>query len=221
MDYWYLVYALIFFALILIVPHFVKRWYYKKLMQDIEEKNFTKFEKNIDSFPAKMCFSAFERESMRLTMYKMMGKTSKADEQIQFMEHMRLSKKQRAQLGEIGFYTYLEQGKVKKARHMIDLVKDYGTPAQAENLEIQYSILLKKESKYIQNLIERHKKLENAQGEIPDSLSMNAGVFEYLIGLQYSYEKDRANMKKWLNMALPRLKGTYYEEDIRNLLRQG
>lgn len=219
MDYWYLVYALVFFAAILILPQIVKRIYYKKLMKDIENKDFTAFEKNVDSFSAKMSFSAFERESMRLTMLKMMGKQTKADEQIQFMEHMRLSRKQRAQLGEIGFYTYLEQGKVKKARHMIDLVKEYGTPAQAQNLEIQYSILLKKEAKYINELIDRHEKLQDETGNIPDHLHMNAGVYEYLIGLQYAYNKDMVNKKKWLNMALSKLKGTYYEEDIRALMR--
>lgn len=219
MNYWYLLYAAVFFAVILISIPMLKKWYYRRLMADLEARNFTAFEKDLDSFFAKMSFSAFERESMRLSMLQMAGKPVKADEQVQFMENMRLNKKQRAQLGERGFYVYLEQGKIKKARHMLDLVRQYGSEKQYHNLEMQYSILLKKESKYIDELIERHKALEQPDGTIPEALAMNAGTYEYLIGLQYYYKQDHQNKKLWLNRAKKHLKGTYYEDDINKMMR--
>lgn len=218
MNYVYVIAAIVLFLIFVIMTPVLKRMYYKKMMKDLDEKNFEAFEKHLDSFWAKMSFSAFERESMRLTMYKLKNEMRKADEQIQFMENMRLRRKQKAQLGEEGFYTYLEQGKIKKARHMVDMVKENGSEKQAKNLEIQYSILLKKESKYIDEVKEYREKLKDASGNIPENLKMHAGTFEYLIGLQYYYIQDKKNTKQWLSQALEHLKGTPYEPDIVKML---
>lgn len=215
----YLLYFAVFILLVLLVPPLIKRFYYQRLMQDLNSGNFAAYSKHIDSFLAKVTFSAFERESMRLSLYKMQGEKAKADDLLQFMEHMRLNKKQRAQLGEEGFYVYLDQGKIKKARHMVDLVKEYGSEAQARNLEIQYSILLKKEAKYIDEIKSMHKKLAAEDGQIPVGLNNQAGMLEYLIALQYSYENDNKNKKEWARAALEHLKGTPQEDDIQKLLR--
>lgn len=214
----YLMYAVVFILLVVLVPPLVKRVYYSKLMKDLEEGNFILYEKHLDSFIAKVTFSAFERESMRLSMYEALKDMKKGDELIQFMTHMRLNRKQRAQLGERGFYFYLAQGKIKKAEHMMDLVKEFGTPAQYEPLVIQHSILLKKEAKYIDELKVRYEKLKDAQGNIPAQAENTAGTFEYLIGLQYSYKKDQKNKKEWLEKASIHLKGTPFESEILEML---
>ena len=215
----YLLYVVVFILLVVLVPPLIKRYYYQRLMQDLEAHNFTLFTRHLDSFLAKVTFSAFERESMRLSMYEMRNEMKKADEQVQFMENMRLNKKQKAQLGERGFYVYLVSGKIKKARHMMEMVEQYGSEIQAKNLQIQYSILLKKESKYIKELQERHARLKDAKGEIPANVQNQAGTFEYLIGLQYSYLKDKDNTRKWLEPALEHLKNTPYEGEIVELLK--
>ena len=62
---------------------------------------------------------------------------------------MRVKAKYKIALGNRGFYYYLEQGRAKKARDMIDFVKANGGENVCRDLEMQYSILLKKESKYI------------------------------------------------------------------------
>lgn len=134
-------------------------------MNDIDTQNYAKFQTHLDSLLAKVSFSAFEREAIRLTMIEARQDKAKIDDQIQFMENMRLNRRQKAQLGEQGFYIYLAQGKIKKAARMMDLVKTYGTPQQLHPLEIQYSILLKKEAKYIDELKERLKKLEDSSGK--------------------------------------------------------
>lgn len=214
----YLMYAVVFLLLVLLVPPLVKRVYYSKLMTDLENGNLVLYEKHLDSFISKVTFSAFERESMRLSLYEAQKNMKKGDELIQFMTHMRLNRKQRAQLGERGFYFYLAQGKIKKAEHMIELVKEFGTSAQLEPLQIQHSILLKKEAKYIDEVKDRYEKLKDANGEIPSANVNTAGTFEYLIGLQYSYKKDEANMKEWLTKAATHLKDTPFESEILELL---
>jgi thioredoxin-like negative regulator of GroEL len=188
------------------------------MMEELNRGDFEQFEKKLDSFGAKMVFSAFERESMRLSMYEMRSEFKKADEQINFMKDMRLKKKQKAQLGEQGFYLYLAQGRIKKAQSMLDMVKAYGSAAQSEVLEIQNSVLLRKEAKYIDRIKDMHEKLKKGTDQIDPSLNLNAGTFEYMIGLQYSYLKDKENTALWLKQAKERLKGTPYESSIDQVL---
>lgn len=214
----YLTYFVVFILLVILVPPLIKRVYYQRLMQDIERRDFTKFNKHLDSMLAKLSFSAFEREAIRLNMLEATEQKDRVDKQIQFMEHMRLRRKQRAQLGEQGFYVYLAQGKIKKAQHMMDLVKEYGTPQQLEPLEIQYSILFKKEAKYIDKCKERLKSFTDSEGNAIKGMETSAGIFQYLIALQYSYDHDLQNTRKWAKLAKQNTKGTPYEEDVRKLL---
>lgn len=213
-------YALLLIVIFVFVPPVVRRITYRRCMSGLERQDFDSFVKNIDSFMAKMSFSAFDRESLRLSKYEAMSNLKKADEQVQFMESMRLSKKQKATLGERGFYVYLSSGKIKKARRMLELVEQFGTPQQAEPLQMSYSILLKKESKYISTCKERYEKIWDGKSAMDAATAMRAGTMEYLLGLQYSYNKDSENTKHWMGLARNHLAGTPYEEDIDRVLSQ-
>lgn len=219
MNWMYLLYFSVFIALVVLVPPLVKRVYYQRMMNDLDKGNVTAFKKHLDSLISKVTFTAFERESMRLSLCMAMGDKKQVEDQLAFMENMKLSKKQKAQLGEQGFYIYLDFGKIKKAKRILDMVETYGTPQQFHNLEIQYSILLKKESKYIKELTERHSRLEE-QGPLGDGVNIPAGMLEYLIALQYSYNKDYADMKKWLKPAIAHLKGTAEEATCQAMLEK-
>lgn len=219
MNGWILLsYFAIFIALVVLVPPLIKRYYYQRMMNDLEKGNYAAYLRHLDSLLSKLSFSAFERESMRLSFYKAQGEKSKVEDQLQFMENMRLSRKQKAQLGEQGFYIYLDLGKIKKAKRMLDLVETNGSPQQFHNLEIQYSILLKKESKYIKELEERHAKMKE-NGAVSDGVNIPAGMLEYLIGLQYSYKGDKVSMKEWLIPAKKHLEGTMDALQVDELLK--
>lgn len=218
MGYQFIVYAIILVVIFVVLPPIIRKQTYKKCMEDLDRQDFEKFEKDIDSLPAKMSFSAFSRECLRLSEYETMSNLKKADEQVQFMENMRLNKKQKAILGERGFYVYLSSGKIKKARKMLEMAKEFGTPQQVEPLELSYSILLKKESKYISTCKERYSKLWDGKSPIDGTAAMRAGTMEYFLGLQYSYDKDVKNTKHYMNLAKQHLAGTPYIEDIDRVL---
>ena len=211
----YVIASVVFLVIIIVFFPVCRQIYFKRMMRDVNSLDFKAFEKDVDSFWCKMAFSAFERESLRLSMYEMTGNFAEGDKLVQMMENMRLNKKQKAELGERGFYLYLEQGRVKKARHMLELCKQNGSEKQAQNLEILYSVLLCKESKSIDILKEKVAALENDQNV---GAKQAVGTFEYLIGLQYSYRKDWKQMREWLEKAQADLKDSPYLEDIHKLL---
>lgn len=218
MGYQFIIYAIILVVIFVVLPPIVRKKTYGKCMADLENQDFEKFDKDIDSLASKMSFSAFSRECLRLSEYEALSNLKKCDEQVQFMENMRLNKKQKAILGERGFYVYLSSGKVKKARRMLEMVKEFGTPQQVEPLELSYSILLKKESKHIGTCKERYEKIWDGKSAMDGPTAMRAGTMEYFLGLQYSYDRDVKNTKHYMNLAKEHLAGTPYIEDIDRVL---
>lgn len=206
-------------ACLIIIPIIMKKVSWNKLLKMSESNNFTGYYKELDSLKCKLSFSAFDRENMRLSGYITEGKNAQVEEQFRFMEHMRLKRKQRAALGARGFYYYLEKGRVKKARDMMELVKANGSEQSYKDLEIQYSILLKKESKHIQDVQDKIDAIWDGKSEIPADKQMMVGTFEYLIGLQYSYENDYKNMMKHFEPAMKLCKGTPYEADMLEIIK--
>ena len=206
-------------ACLIIIPIIMKKVSWNKLLKMSESNNFAGYYKELDSLKCKLSFSAFDRENMRLSGYITEGKNAQVEEQFRFMEHMRLKRKQRAALGARGFYYYLEKGRVKKARDMMELVKANGSEQSYKDLEIQYSILLKKESKHIQDVQDKIDAIWDGKSEIPEDKKMMVGTFEYLIGLQYSYDNDYKNMMKHFEPAMKLCKGTPYEADMLEIIK--
>ena len=135
------------------------------------------------------------------------------------MMNMRLKDNQKLAVRERGFYYYLQQGRAKKAKDMLDAVRSLHAD-RAKDLEIQYSILIKKESKYIKEVQEKIDHLWDGKSALDEDKMMVVGTFEYLLGLQYSYLNDIENMKKVFTSALKHCAGTPYEDSIKQIMEQ-
>lgn len=206
--------------LVIFVPILVKKHIWKKLGIVLENNDFDSYYKIIDSWPCKLTFSAFDRENMRLSGYISQNRKNDIEELIPMIANMRIKPKYKVVLGNRGFYYYLEQGRVKRARDMITLVKENGGEEAAHDLEMQYSILLKKESKYIDELKEKLERYWDGKKELTVELANAVGTMEYLIGLQYSYLNDHENMMKYFTPALEHCKGTPFEDSINEIIKQ-
>lgn len=103
---------------------------------------------------------------------------------------------------------------------MIDFAKANGPESSYKDLELQYSILLKKESKYIDEVKAKIDAIWNGKDHLDGDKKVVVGTFQYLIGLQYSYINDLENMKLYFEQALENVAGTPYEENIKNILKE-
>lgn len=207
-------------ALLILIPILMRKWSWHRIVKALREEDFEKYYRSIDSLMCKLSYSAFDRENMRLSGYMTQNRREDIEEQFTMMKKMRVKDKSKIALGSRGFYYYLEQGRVKKARDMIDFVRLNGGDAACHDLEIQYSILLKKESKYIDEIKAKLNALWDGTSSLPEDRKIIVGTFEYLIGLQYSYLKDKENMMKYFKPALEHCANTPYEENIRQIIAQ-
>lgn len=213
--------VIVILVIILIaIPILMRKLSWKKMINALNDVDYNRYYDIIDSFSCKMTFSAFDRENMRLSGFIAQNRKDDVENQIKMMMNMRIKPKQKVALGTRGFYYYLEQGKAKRARDMIDFAKANGPESSYKDLELQYSILLKKESKYIDEVKAKIDTIWNGKDHLDGDKKVVVGTFQYLIGLQYSYKNDLENMKLYFERALENVAGTPYEENIKNILKE-
>lgn len=205
--------------LVFAVPMIFRKITWTKLNREIMNDDYTTFYKTLDSFMCKMGMNAFERENMRLSGLISENRKDDVEEQINMMMNMRIKESQKLAMRERAFYYYLQQGRAKKTKDMLDAVRSINAD-RAKDLEIQYSILIKKESRYIKEVQEKIDHLWDGKSELSDDRKMIIGTFEYLLGLQYSYQKDIENRDKVFTQALKHCAGTPYEDAIKKIMEE-
>ena len=201
------------------VPYLLRKRTWKNLNQEIMENDFETFYYTLDSLKCQLSMSAYERENMRLSGYIAQDRKDDVETQLNMMLNMRIKKHQKLALYQRAFYYYIGQGRAKRTRDMIDLVQSID-PSAATDLEIQYSILIKKEAKYIDEIQERIDHLWDGKSEMDPSREMAVGTLEYLLGLQYSYKNDIEKMNEVFAQALKHCAGTPYEESIQKIKKE-
>ena len=213
------IFIIIVLTLILIlVPIIMKRVTWKKLLKELNDEDYDAFFYTLDTTICKLSYSAFNREYMRLSGYLAMRDDNKIEPQLELLKNMRISNKQKASVGSRGFYYYLEKGKIKKAEGMLSYSKGYADEKTYHNMEIQYSILLKKESKYIEDVKQILSSMWDGHSALDSDKKYAVGTLQYLIGLQYSYLNDNEHTMEYFRPALENLSGTPYEDDMHKII---
>lgn len=214
---------LIIIALIILflLPRIIQRVVYKKLTTYLSTQQYDQFESLLDGFWCTFSFRPFNREYMRLTAYFMQNNVKKISDQLDnIFENIKLNDQQEVAVANRAFYFYLEQKNNQKAKEMLDKCKQKdGNQNEVDTMEIMYSIIGEKKSEHIKNIQTRLTALQKeADAYTNHAKVVKIGVFEYMIGLQYSYLHNKKESKKYLESALKHCKNTPYEAQIQALL---
>lgn len=87
-----------------------------------------------------------------------------------------------------------------------------------ENNQMIYEIVIQKKYNHIDKISKMIKELSNAmKNSLDKTTQFRIGVFQYLIGLQYSYLRDTENINKYFDQALINLKNTEFAKDIQKI----
>lgn len=216
---YYIVATVLLVLCLLGIPYLMRRKVWKNLNLEIMNNDFDTYYFTIDSLKAQLSMSAFERENMRLSGYIAQDRKDDVEQQLSMMMNMRIKKNQKLAVYERAFYYYLQLGRAKKTKDMMELVRSIDAE-RVKDLDIQYSILIKKESKYIPEVAAKIDHLWDGKSEMEPQKELAVGTLEYLLGLQYSYKNDTENMKKVFTSALKHCAGTPYEDSIKQIMEQ-
>ena len=214
---------LIIIALIILflLPRIIQRVVYKKLTNYLSTQQYDQFESLLDGFWCTFSFRPFNREYMRLTSYFMQNDAQKISKQLNnLFENIKLNDQQEVAIANRAFYFYLEQKNNPKAKEMLEKCKQKDeNHNEVDTMEIMYSIIGEKKSEHIKDIQSRLAILQKESDAYTNHTKIiKIGVFEYMIGLQYSYLHNKKESKKYLESALNHCKNTPYESQIQALL---
>ncbi len=206
-------------VVLIFLPIWIRKQLLNKMIKALDHKDFDTLYETLDSKLCTKAYPLFNREFMRLNGYLAQEDKKKIEAQFDYLKGLTLAPKQLASVSTRGFYYYLEKKNKKKAEEMLALSKGCVDERSYQNMEIQDSILLKKEFKYIEECQKMLDSMLDGNESIKEEDKYPIGTMQYMIGLQYSYMKDAENAKKYLNKALHNLQNTSYEMEIQELLK--
>lgn len=216
-----LIIVLIAAGILWILPKIIKQNIYRKMTRALSERRYDDLENILDSFWCTFSYKPYNREFMRLTSYTMQRDTKRIKEQYDKMfGKLKMSQKQKIPLAKRAFYFYLETKDFTKAHEMLSLCQKDPNENEFHVMEIMYDILAKKKSTHIQEIKQSLDLLKHQKDALSNEANrVRIGVYEYLIGLQYSYLNNYKTSQSYLKSALDHCKNTPYESMILELLK--
>lgn len=182
-----------------------------KILKSIQTRKFKETFQIIDSSACKYFFPAFNREYMRLNAYYMMGDAKEIKNQLELMLHMRISKKQRANVAIKAFYFYVDEENRVKAKEMLEDIKGLISDVMYEQMRLIYEIVLLGKTNYV-DLMEEQVKTEKDE--------FNRGMYHYFLAIQYGHLDEKKKRIEHLHKAKNDMKGTPYEIKINQMLKE-
>lgn len=210
----FIIFTFILIFIGFILPMLLKRPLLKQLMEYIDTNQFDAFYKKLDSFVCKYAYRPYDIEIYRLNGLIAQDDLDKVTKQVSLILNMRIKDTKKAAALNTVFYYYLQHEDLKQCSFIVHQLKDLGFRDSSHQLDMMVSILLKKESKYINEMkgeirrLKANDSYDNAQ----------VGMFEYLVGIQYMFDNRKDNARNYLSEAKKHLVNTPYEEEVNQLL---
>lgn len=207
--------------ILIILPRIAKHIVYKKLTTYLSKREYLAFEKLLDGFICTFSFCPYNREYIRLNACLMQGDTKKIETQFDNMfKHLKMKEEQKIAVAKQAFYFYLENKNYTKTEKMLRTCRnDKKNENDVYVMDMLYTILVLQKSDHIQEIKERLDTLKKQPNALNNQMQrVRIGIFEYLLGLQYSYQNNEKTSKSYLESALNNCKHTPYEREIQMLL---
>lgn len=213
-----LIIAVIIIVIFIILQFIGRNMTLRKMTLLLEEERYDEFFKVTEGIICYLTIKPYVKENMKLSAYIAQDKIDEVKKEIDIIENMRIHPQQKLMSISNAFYYFLGKNEGQLCKKMLNYTKKVGDEKNYKNLDIQYSIFILKESKYIEE-IKRKLDIVNKNNQIPNK-DLMAGSLEYLLGLQYSYLNDTENMMKYFEPALEHCKGTTYEMEIKKIMEK-
>lgn len=205
--YWGCVIA--FVVVVVVGTQLYKRYLIKKYLSCLKNQDFDGFFKITDSIASKYFFPYFNRLYMKMNAYMLMGDKKKIEETFDELLSIRVNKKQSLDITVKAFYYYVDETKKQKCKELLERIKGLGDESSITECQMIYDIFVCKKGNYIETMKEQLEEQTEA---------MDKGMLHFMMGVQYDNLNDVKQKKECLEAALVEMKGTPYEERIKQML---
>ena len=125
---------------------------------------------------------------------------------------MNFSRDQRVTAAKATYFYFLNLEDREMCSRLLDVIRESNDKDEVKQNEMLYRVLIEKKSEdidFVKNMIETSNY---------DEASQQLGLLQYILGLQYMYQKNKEEGMKYLKKAKQNLKNTPYSKKIKELV---
>lgn len=214
---------LVLLAVIMIavaIPFVVRSILWNRVLKRLHRGAYDSVLKMLNSKAFILFFSEYDRDWNTLRVYLAQGNNRKIEEQTRCMLDKKLSDAQAYQIASQTYFYFLDRENAKICQRLLEFLEKSAGSDELAYDQMLYRVMIEKKSEdvvRVEKLLKEKQEEKIKKDQIRDH-EVQIGILQYLLGLQFSYQKDRRQMEFYLNKARENLKGTPYHKKVKQLL---
>lgn len=204
------------------VPFIIRSLLWNRVLKQLHHGHYEKVLSLLNSKVFKLFFKEYDRNWNTLRVYLAQGNNCRIEEQTKKLLDSSLTNAQAYQIASQTFFYFLDRENKEVCVQLLAHLEQSAGEEELAYDQMLYRIMIEKKSEDITGmkaLLEK-KETEKIKKDQKQDQQVQIGILQYLLGLQYSYQKNRRQMELYLNKARVNLKGTPYHKKVKQLLNK-
>lgn len=213
--------AIITIAMIAVaIPFMIRSLLWNRILKQLHKGDYDDVLKRLHSMPYRLLFTAYDRHYNCLQVYLATSDNQCIEKQMDTLLTMNLSERQAYQVASQTYFYFLEKEQKAMCIKLLSLIEKKADCETIAYNQMLFRILIEKRGDDIEFLKQMLQNLEQEpiKKDQADDQQKKIGLLQYLLGLQYSYQKECKQMNYYLQKAKANLKGTPYQKKVKQLL---
>lgn len=188
--------TILVFLLITVVAKVIREIKLNQMLDLLNAKKYDEFDKLVESKLVKVVFDPFNIDYIKLNSYMLRNDENLIDKGFKRFDEVRLNKRQKDDVEMKAFSYYLSKGNNLKATEYYNRINDSQTNKMKKEVDRLYSIYIKKESRYLEELLREVEQIDEKY----------RSADELLIAAIYSNLGDKKKEKEYRDLAESHMK---------------
>ena len=197
-------------------PMFYRTYLWDKFLKQLKSNNAEQALKILNSKRFKIAFGKDAQQYNLLRFYVSQNDTDSVKALINELLGSNINKQQAYRVFSNAYFYFLSIEDKQMAAKLLSRLEDIMEDEQKEQFQMLYRVLIEKKSEDIKRVEELLGNMEKEKNT--SSRQSQTGLLQYLLGVQYYYQGNTKESKKWLNRAKTNVKGSPLEKHIKKLL---
>lgn len=193
-------------------PYVIRSFTWNAFIKYTDKEQYEKALALLNTRRFRIFFGSFSVQWNKLRIYLQRQDHEAIERQVNEIFAGHPSRKQSYQVANHVYFYFLDRENQPMSKRILDILQINAKPGEYAYDAMLYRVLLEK----------KHEDIELAKKWLAHNTEnqLQAGILQYVLGLQYGYINDARNQKKYLTRAKKCLSKTPYHKKIKRLLSQ-
>ena len=212
----YIMTLVLLISIALLIPMFARSYIWSRFIKALNNRDKEGALKELNSTPYKIFMGDYSRQFNTLKLYIATDDKKNIKEQTNKLLYSDLKENEVYQVCSNTYFYFLMEEDKEMCDMLLEKLDGCTQGEQNEYFHMLYRVLIEKKSddiEFVEKILEAQEK-DLKRPENKGQLS----ILQYLMGLQYSYKKDRKEADRWLNRAKENAEGSPLQNRIKKML---